>query len=175
MPTELALLDAVNGGNPVAEMGRDVQAAAAQLDYFAGLATELKGETIPMGPDAVDMTVREPFGVCARIVAYNHPLMFTAAKMGPPLVAGNTVIMKPPHQAPLSAYRMMELIDGLAPPGVMNLLTGGARLRRRRSSRIRACRGSRSSAACRPDARSPRPRPSGSSTSRSSSAARTRA
>jgi betaine-aldehyde dehydrogenase len=122
---ELAWLDAVNGGNPIAEMGRDVQAAAAQLDYFAGLATELKGETIPMGPDALDMTVREPYGVCARIVAYNHPLMFTAAKMGPPLVAGNTVIMKPPYQAPLSAYRMMELIDGIAPPGVINLLTGG--------------------------------------------------
>jgi betaine-aldehyde dehydrogenase len=123
---ELALIDAVNGGNPVAEMGRDVQAAAAQLEYFAGLATELKGETIPMGPDVVDMTVREPFGVCARIVAYNHPLMFTAAKMGPPLMAGNAVIMKPPYQAPLSAYRMMELIDGLAPPGVVNLVTGGA-------------------------------------------------
>ena len=122
---ELALLDAVNGGNPIAEMGRDVQAAAAQLDYFAGLAMELKGETIPMGPDAVDMTVREPFGVCARIVAYNHPLMFTAAKMGPPLVAGNTVIMKPPYQAPLSALRMMELIEGIAPLGVVNLLTGG--------------------------------------------------
>jgi betaine-aldehyde dehydrogenase len=122
---ELAWLDAVNGGNPVAEMGRDVAAAAAQLEYFAGLATEVKGETIPMGPDSVNMTVREPYGVCARIVAYNHPLMFTAAKMGPPLVAGNTVIMKPPYQAPLSAYRMMELIDGIAPPGVVNLLTGG--------------------------------------------------
>jgi betaine-aldehyde dehydrogenase len=122
---ELAWLDARNGGNPVAEMARDVRAAAAQLDYFAGLATELKGETIPMGDGAVDMTVREPFGVCARIVAYNHPLMFTAAKMGPPLVAGNSVIMKPPQQAPLSALRMIELIDGIAPPGVVNLLTGG--------------------------------------------------
>jgi betaine-aldehyde dehydrogenase len=122
---ELAHLDARNGGNPVTEMERDVHAAAAQLDYFAGLATEVKGETIPMGAGAVDITAREPFGVCARIVAYNHPLMFTAGKMGPPLVAGNTVIMKPPHQAPLSALRMMQLIDGLAPPGVVNLLTGG--------------------------------------------------
>ena len=123
---ELALIDARNGGNPVAEMRRDVLAAAAQLDYFAGLATEIHGATIPMGADAVDMTVREPFGVCARIVAYNHPLMFTAGKMGPPLAAGNTVIMKPPHQAPLATYRMLELIGGVAPPGVINLLTGGA-------------------------------------------------
>src|SRR3982750_4225215 len=57
---ELALIDAANCGNPVAEMTGDVHAAAAQLDYFAGLASELKGETIPMGDSAVDMTLREP-------------------------------------------------------------------------------------------------------------------
>ena len=90
-------------------MTNDVHAACTQLEYFAGLAGEAKGETIPMGDGAVNLTVREPFGVCARIVAYNHPLMFTAAKMAAPLAAGNTVIMKPPQQAPLSAYRMMEL------------------------------------------------------------------
>ena len=123
---ELAWIDAVNGGNPIAEMTSDVHAAAAQLDYFAGLARELKGETIPMGATALDYTLREPFGVCARIVAYNHPLMFTAAKMAAPLAAGNTVIMKPPYQAPLSAYRMMELAGDAAPPGVVNIVSGGA-------------------------------------------------
>jgi betaine-aldehyde dehydrogenase len=123
---ELAWIDAANGGNPVAEMTSDVHAAAAQLDYFAGLAAEVKGETIPMGAGAVDLTVREPFGVCARIVAYNHPLMFTAAKMAAPLAAGNTVIMKPPEQAPLSAYRMMEIIGDAAPAGVVNVVTGGS-------------------------------------------------
>ena len=123
---ELALIDAANGGNPIAEMARDVHAAAAQLDYFAGLASEVKGDTIPMGERAVNMTIREPFGVCARIVAYNHPLMFTAAKMAAPLAAGNTVIMKPPEQAPLSAYRMMEIIGDALPPGVANIVTGGA-------------------------------------------------
>jgi len=64
---ELALIDAANCGNPVREMVPDVHAAAAQLDYFAGLATELKGETIPMGEGVLDLTLREPFGVCARI------------------------------------------------------------------------------------------------------------
>ena len=123
---ELAWIDAANGGNPVAEMTSDVHAAAAQLDYFAGLAAEVKGETIPMGAGAVDLTVREPFGVCARIVAYNHPLMFTAAKMAAPLAAGNTVIMKPPEQAPLSAYRLMEIIGDAAPAGVVNVVTGGS-------------------------------------------------
>jgi betaine-aldehyde dehydrogenase len=75
---ELAMLDALNCGNPVREMVRDVTVAAATIDFFAGLVTEVKGETIPMGEGVVNLSVREPFGVCARIVAYNHPIMFTA-------------------------------------------------------------------------------------------------
>lgn len=122
---ELALLDAANCGNPVREMMRDATVAAAQWDFFAGLVTEMKGETIPMGEGVVNLSVREPFGVCARIVAYNHPIMFTAAKAAPVLAAGNTAIMKPPYQAPLSAYRFMELVDGILPPGVLNILTCG--------------------------------------------------
>jgi betaine-aldehyde dehydrogenase len=122
---ELAMLDAANCGNPVKEMSSDAVAAAMQLDFFAGVITELKGDTIPMGDGVVNMTVQEPYGVVARIVAYNHPLMFTGGKMAAPLAAGNTVIMKPPPQAPLSSYRMMELIDGILPPGVLNIVTGG--------------------------------------------------
>ena len=122
---ELALLDAANCGNPVSAMVRDVHDGAAYIDFFAGLVTELKGDITPMGEDIVNLTVREPWGVCARIVAYNHPLMFAAMKIGAPLAAGNTLIIKPPPQAPLSAYRMMELIDGIVPPGVINLLSGG--------------------------------------------------
>ena len=122
---ELAMLDAANCGNPIAEMQRDALIAAAQIDFYAGLATEVKGETIPMGDGILNYSVREPYGVCARIVAYNHPIMFTAAKMAPPLVAGNAVIMKPPHQAPLSSLRMMELLDGILPAGVLNIITGG--------------------------------------------------
>lgn len=123
---ELALIDAANCGNPVKEMTGDVEAAAAQIDYFAGLVTEIKGETIPIEEGIVNLSVREPYGVCARIVAYNHPLMFVASKLAAPLAAGNCVIMKPPHQAPLSSYRMIELIAHLFPPGVLNLITGGA-------------------------------------------------
>ena len=122
---ELAMLDAANCGNPICEMQRDALIAAAQIDYYAGLATEVKGETLPMGEGILNYTLREPYGVCARIVAYNHPIMFTAAKMAPPLIAGNAVVMKPPYQAPLSSYRMMELIDGILPPGVLNILSGG--------------------------------------------------
>lgn len=122
---ELALVDALNCGNPVREMRSDVMAGAAALDFAAGLVTELKGETIPMGEDVLNLSLREPYGVVARIVAYNHPLMFVLGKMGPALAAGNAVIMKPAWQAPLSALRMMELGHGIFPPGVLNVLPAG--------------------------------------------------
>jgi betaine-aldehyde dehydrogenase len=122
---ELALLDAANCGNPVKAMIRDGYDGPDYIDFFAGLATEAKGDVTPMGEDIVNLTVQEPYGVCARIVAYNHPYMFAAMKIGAPLVTGNTVIIKPPPQAPLSAYRMFEIIDGILPPGVLSLLSGG--------------------------------------------------
>ena len=123
---ELALVDAANGGSPIGELVKDSHASAAYLEYFAGAATEVKGSSAPLGESVINMTVREPLGVCARILAYNHPLMFLCIKMAPALAVGNTVIMKPPVQAPLSAYRLLELIDGILPPGVLNVLTGGA-------------------------------------------------
>jgi betaine-aldehyde dehydrogenase len=122
---ELAMLDALNTGNPVAEMVADARVAATGIEYFAGLTTEIKGSTIPMGPGNLNYTLREPLGVVARIVAYNHPLMFAAVKIGAPLAAGNTVIVKAAEQAPLSALRMAELIGGVFPPGVLNVLAGG--------------------------------------------------
>jgi betaine-aldehyde dehydrogenase len=122
---ELAMLDAANCGNPIREMRSDAVIAAAMIEYSAGLVTEVKGETVPMGEGVLNLTLREPFGVVGRIVAYNHPIMFTAGKIGPPLAVGNVVIMKPPHQAPLSAYRMMELAEGIFPPGVLSILTAG--------------------------------------------------
>src|SRR5437867_8148275 len=121
---ELAMIDAADCGNPYAEMVRDAQAGAAQLDFFAGLVTEMKGSSIPMGPDALNFSVREPVGVVARIVPFNHPFMFTAGKSAAPLAAGNCVIVKPPDQAPLSALRLAELIDGLLPAGVFNVVPG---------------------------------------------------
>ena len=98
---ELAMIDAADCGNPYAEMVRDAQAGAAQLDFYAGLVTEMKGASIPMGPDAVNFSVREPFGVVGRIIPFNHPFMFVAGKSAAPLAAGNTIVVKPPEQAPL--------------------------------------------------------------------------
>ena len=122
---ELALIDALDGGSPVHEMLGDVANAASQLDFFAGLVTEMKGSSVPQGPDSINFSVREPRGVIGRIIPFNHPFMFCAAKSAAPLAAGNTVIVKPPEQAPLSALRFAELIDGLLPPGVFNVLPGG--------------------------------------------------
>ena len=122
---ELAALDAANCGNPVREMIGDAAIAAAQLDFFAGLVTEMKGDTIPMGPDVLNLTVRQPLGVVARILAFNHPFMFCAGKIAAPLAAGNAVIVKPPEQAPLSSLRLAELVHGILPKGVFSVLPGG--------------------------------------------------
>src|SRR3954466_210702 len=122
---ELAMIDAADCGNPFTEMTRDAAAGAAQLDFYAGLVTEMKGASIPMGPDVVNFSVREPLGVVGRIIPFNHPFMFAAGKSGAPLAAGNTVVLKPPEQAPLSALRLAELIDGILPPGVWNVVPGG--------------------------------------------------
>jgi len=121
---ELALIDAANCGNPVREMASDALVAAAQIDFFAGLVTEMKGASIPMGPDAVNFSVREPLGVVTRIIPFNHPFMFAAGKSAAPLAAGNAVVVKPPDQAPLSALRLAELAGDLLPAGVLSVLPG---------------------------------------------------
>jgi betaine-aldehyde dehydrogenase len=123
---ELATLDSIDCGNPVAEMHRDVEMGARGLELFAGLVTEMKGETIPVSADHLNYTVREPLGVVARIIAFNHPIMFATMRCAAPLAAGNTIIVKPSVQAPLSALRLAEIIDDedLLPPGVYNVLTG---------------------------------------------------
>jgi betaine-aldehyde dehydrogenase len=122
---ELAMIDAADCGNPVREMVSDAMIAAAQMDFFAGFVTEMKGSSIPMGPDVVNFSVREPLGVVGRIIPFNHPFMFCAGKSASPLAAGNTVIVKPPEQSPLSSLRLAELIGGLLPPGAFNVVPGG--------------------------------------------------
>jgi betaine-aldehyde dehydrogenase len=122
---ELAMMDAANCGNPYTEMRGDAAIAAAQMEFFAGLVTEMKGDTIPMGPERLNITLRQPLGVVARILAFNHPFMFCGGKMAAPLAAGNAVIIKPPVQAPLSALRLAELVDGLMPKGTFSVLPGG--------------------------------------------------
>ncbi|KAG0738375.1 hypothetical protein G6F24_017630 [Rhizopus arrhizus] len=78
-----------------------------------------------MGPGDFSFSVREPLGIVARIIPFNHPLMFSAGKAAAPLAAGNSLIIKPPEQAPVSALRLAELSEGLFPAGVFNVIPGG--------------------------------------------------
>ncbi len=122
---ELALIDAADCGNPVKAMRFDAEIAATQLEYFAGLVLEIKGETLPTPNGSLNYTLREPLGVVGRIYPFNHPFMFAAGKIAAPLAAGNTVVIKPPEQAPLSSIRLLELLHDLFPPGVLNGVVGG--------------------------------------------------
>lgn len=123
---ELAHLDAVNCGNPIGELVRDVAISAAVCEYYAGLVLETKGSVLPTEAGTLNYSLRQPFGVVARIVAYNHPLLFLVTKLAPAVAAGNAVVLKAPDQAPLSAYRLAQLIGGTFPDGVVSILTGGA-------------------------------------------------
>lgn len=121
---ELAMLDALDAGLPVAAMRADVAFAVDYIEIMCDLALELGGRTIPATAEHLHYTVREPFGVVARIVPYNHPLFFSASKLAPPLVAGNAVILKAPDQAPLSALRIGELAQEALPPGLVSVISG---------------------------------------------------
>ncbi len=122
---DLALIDSAGCGNPVKAMLFDAEIAATQLEYFSGLVLEIKGETLPTGNGSLNYTQREPLGVVARIFPFNHPFMFAAGKIAAPLAAGNTVVIKPPEQAPLSTLRLMELLADIFPAGVLNCVLGG--------------------------------------------------
>ncbi|MEX0405277.1 aldehyde dehydrogenase family protein [Aquibium sp. LZ166] len=121
---ELAMLDALDSGNPLKGMLLDIQMGSTIMEYFAGLSTEIKGSTIPMPGGVLNYVLREPLGVVARLVAFNHPLLFAIAKIAAPLIAGNTVVLKPSEHTPLSALRLAELVQDLLPPGVLNILNG---------------------------------------------------
>jgi 2-formylbenzoate dehydrogenase len=121
---ELATLDALDLGSPHRQLLLDVERAAESLDTFANWALNLTGEVIPASGRHLHFTLRQPYGVVGRIIPFNHQLQFAAGKIAAPLVAGNTVIVKPAHQTPLSALRMGELFAELLPAGVLNIVTG---------------------------------------------------
>jgi len=123
---DLGILDAIDSGNPVGAMVGDVGLACSWLEYQAGVALEVKGQNLPSAPDIFLFTRREPYGVVGRIIPFNHPILFAAAKIGPPVLMGNTLVLKVGEQTPLSALAMGELIKEVFPPGVVNIVTGDA-------------------------------------------------
>lgn len=120
---DLALLDAVDGGAPMAVMAGDVRLAAAFCRYFAGLALEMKGYSLP-STGGSHFTVRQPYGVVARIIPFNHPILFAVKTLATPLIAGNCVVLKPAEATPLSALHLARLIRGIFPPGVVQIVVG---------------------------------------------------
>lgn len=120
----LCLIDVENAGLPISASRRDVLRAADEIEYFAGIAGEIKGDTIPAPAGGLSYTLREPYGVVGRIIPFNHPFNFAAAKVAAPLAAGNAVILKAPDQAPLGALELADLVGDLFPAGVFNVLTG---------------------------------------------------
>ena len=121
---ELGMLDAIDGGNPFLPMVDDAMKGAAQHDFFCGLGMEMKGETIPTPGGGLDFTRPQPYGVVGRIIPFNHPVSFAVGKIAPALVAGNTVILKPADQTPLSALWMGKIVQECFAPGVVNIVTG---------------------------------------------------
>ena len=121
---EILDLEARDTGNTIGKLGADVQIAAGYLEFFAGLGSEMKGETVPATAQGLHFTLREPWGVVARIVPFNHPFMFAAAHLAAPLMAGNTVVIKTPETSPLSGTLLGELCADVLPPGTVNIVHG---------------------------------------------------
>jgi acyl-CoA reductase-like NAD-dependent aldehyde dehydrogenase len=123
----IARLETLHNGKPISEARHiEIPAAAECLQYFAGWADKLHGETVPVKGNHLVYTLREPLGVVAAIVPWNFPLLLAAWKVAPALAMGNTVILKPASQTPLTALALGQLaIDVGFPPGVLNVITGG--------------------------------------------------
>ncbi len=121
---EIAEIEAKDSGNTIKMVRGDVEKSAATLEYYAGLGYEITGKTVPGQPGNLHLSTREPYGVVGRIVAFNHPFLFCAARMAAPLMAGNTLVIKPAEQSPLSAGILSEILHDILPPGVVNIVNG---------------------------------------------------
>jgi len=123
---ELALLETRDVGKPIVNsVGVDVANCADCIEYYAEFADKLYDEVAPTGPDDLALIRREPLGVVAAIVPWNYPLIISCWKLGPALLTGNSVVLKPAEQSPLSAIRLAQLAsEAGVPPGVFNVVPG---------------------------------------------------
>ncbi|MBY5972865.1 betaine-aldehyde dehydrogenase [Ferrimonas balearica] len=122
---ELSELESIDTGKPIQEtLVADATSGAEALEYYAGLAATLTGETVPLGGDFV-YTIREPLGVCLGIGAWNYPTQIAAWKAAPALACGNAMVFKPSEVTPLCALKLAELfIEAGAPAGLFNVVNG---------------------------------------------------
>jgi aldehyde dehydrogenase (NAD+) len=128
---DVSRLETLHNGKPINESRHvEIPAAAECFEYYGGWSDKVMGETIPVKGNHLTYTLREPLGVCAAIVPWNFPLLIAVWKMAPALATGNTIILKPASQTPLTALALGEIATEVGlPPGVLNVLTGpGAKL-----------------------------------------------
>ncbi|WP_433706253.1 betaine-aldehyde dehydrogenase [Paraburkholderia sacchari] len=127
---ELAALETRDTGKPIAETSAvDIVTGADVIEYYAGLATAIEGQQIPLRTDSFVYTRREPLGVTAGIGAWNYPIQIACWKSAPALAAGNAMIFKPSEVTPLSASKLAEIyLEAGVPPGVFNVVQGDARV-----------------------------------------------
>jgi aldehyde dehydrogenase (NAD+) len=123
--SSLAALEALNSGKTINDAVGDVEGVVNWLRYYAGWADKIEGRTIPVRGSFLTYTLRQPVGVVGQIIPWNFPLLMLAWKWGPALACGNTLVMKPAEQTPLTALRLGELaIEAGFPAGVINLVNG---------------------------------------------------
>src|SRR5262245_34156583 len=106
---ELATIEARNGGKPIGAARGEMEIVANVFEYWGGAATKIFGETIPIVPPGIDVTLREPVGVCALITPWNFPGVIASWKIAPALACGNTAVVKPASQTPLSALAIADV------------------------------------------------------------------
>ncbi|HKD56480.1 MAG TPA: aldehyde dehydrogenase family protein [Hyphomicrobiaceae bacterium] len=122
---ELARIIAEETGNAIRTQARpEAKGAADIIRYFGSLASELKGETIPLGEHVLSYTRREPIGVVGAIIPWNAPVLLAALKIAPALCAGNTLVLKAAEDAPLGVLWLARVCQDHLPKGVLNVLTG---------------------------------------------------
>ncbi|AFT89790.1 betaine-aldehyde dehydrogenase [Paraburkholderia phenoliruptrix] len=127
---ELAALETRDTGKPIAEtLAVDIVTGADVIEYYAGLATAIEGQQIPLRPSSFVYTRREPLGVCAGIGAWNYPIQIACWKSAPALAAGNAMIFKPSEVTPLTALKLAEIYSQAGvPAGVFNVVQGDGRV-----------------------------------------------
>ena len=122
---ELAVLETLNNGKPLREARDDVVKSAEAFEFYAGLADKLFGSTIPISPQYLSYTLREPMGVTAHISPWNYPLRLAVRSVAPALAAGNTVVLKPAEETPLTALRLARVLtEAGLPDGAFNVVPG---------------------------------------------------
>ncbi|HJQ34672.1 MAG TPA: betaine-aldehyde dehydrogenase [Pyrinomonadaceae bacterium] len=123
---ELAAVETADNGKPIKEtLYVDLPQVVENFEYFAGWATKIEGETIPVPGQMFNYTLREPVGVCGQIIPWNFPMLMAAWKLAPALAAGNTIVLKPAEQTPVGAMELAKLIEEAGfPEGVVNVVPG---------------------------------------------------